>query len=210
MIEIREIENVSRDQLDLIAQAHRRAFPDFFLTQLGEPFLRVLYTGYVKDQKSGLIVAECDGRLVGFLAYSNDYAAFFKMLVRCYLLQFGWYSFLAVVRHPSFVGRLLRAFHKSDEVQRKERYVELASICCVPEAGRTGIGTLLIQHLKDMTDFSKYAYISLETDAENNEAANRFYRKNGFTAVRQYKTNEGRLMNEYRYSPEVRNETNVS
>ena len=202
MIEIREIKSASGDQLSLIAHTHSKAFPAFFLTQLGEPFLRILYTGYVEDPNSGLIIAERDGSLVGFLAYSCDYAAFFRMLIRRHLLQFGWYSLLAVIRHPSFAGRLLRAFRKSDEVKRTERYVELSSICSVPEAGRTGVGSALIQRLKDMTDFTKYAYISLETDAENNEAANRFYQKNGFTMVRQYKTPEGRLMNEYRYPME--------
>ena len=50
-----------------------------------------------------------------------------------------------------------------------------------------------------MTDFEKNVYITLETDAENNEAANVFYRKNGFVQAREYVTREGRRMIEYRY-----------
>ena len=48
-------------------------------------------------------------------------------------------------------------------------------------------------------DFAKYAYITLETDAVDNEEVNRFYQKNGFTLARTYETREGRKMNEYRY-----------
>ena len=50
-----------------------------------------------------------------------------------------------------------------------------------------------------MVDFNNYAYINLETDAENNDAVNRFYVKNGFELARSYFSPEGREMNEYRF-----------
>ena len=65
--------------------------------------------------------------------------------------------------------------------------------------GKQGIGSKLIGHLKGMVDFNKYAYINLETDAENNDAVNRFYVKNGFELARSYFSPEGREMNEYRF-----------
>ena len=57
----------------------------------------------------------------------------------------------------------------------------------------------LYDALKERVDFSEFAYITLETDAVDNEAANKFYVKNGFTLEREYETREGRKMNEYRY-----------
>lgn len=77
--------------------------------------------------------------------------------------------------------------------------MELASICVNPKIGRHGVGSLLIQHLKDITDFTSYTYINLETDACNNDAVNHFYVRNGFELAREYVTAEGRKMNEYRY-----------
>ena len=88
------------------------------------------------------------------------------------------------------------------EEPKTEKYVELASICTDPRCEGKGIGTELINHLKIITNFEEYAYINLETDAENNEKANIFYEKNGFKLVRQYTTAEGRVMNEYRFCPE--------
>jgi ribosomal protein S18 acetylase RimI-like enzyme len=77
--------------------------------------------------------------------------------------------------------------------------MEITSIGVSPEAKNRGLGSALIEDLKKRVDFSQCAYITLETDAVNNEAANAFYQKNGFTLARSYETHEGRKMNEYRW-----------
>ena len=201
MMDIREITAGDRQLIDTIARLHQKAFPSFFLTQLGLMFLRTLYKGYLDDEASGIIVAEETGTIKGFIAYSNDYPRFYRGLIKHKIIQFAWCSFLAVIRHPSFAKRLFGAFKKSESVEKTERYVELASICTDPAAEGQGIGTALIDHLKSVVDFDEYAYINLETDAENNEKANRFYLKNGFQKEREYITAEGRKMIEYRYRP---------
>ncbi len=199
MIEIKELNQKSPETIKEIALLHKKAFPHFFLTQLGTGFLRTLYTGYMEDDDSGIIVAEECGRIEGFIAYSNDYPRFYKGLIKNHLIRFAICSLGAAIRHPSFIKRLLGAFKKSDSVVKEENYVELASICVNPSIENKGVGTQLIDYLKKMVDFNKFAYINLETDADGNDGANRFYRKNGFELVRQYFTTEGRRMNEYRY-----------
>ena len=77
--------------------------------------------------------------------------------------------------------------------------MELSSICVDPKFGNKGIGSKLIDKLKEITDFSDYMYINLETDACDNDSVNKFYIKNGFKLARSYVTKEGRKMNEYRY-----------
>lgn len=202
-IQIRQLENASKDELHRIASLHIRAFPSFFLTQLGHSFLYTLYYGYAEDPNSGIVIAEYKNRIIGFIAYSNEYSAFYKRLIKKHLLQFAVCSVSAALQHPSYIKRLLGAFKKSDDVVKEERYVELASICVNPKVGSRGVGSMLIQHLKDIVDFDIYSYINLETDAENNEKANRFYQKNGFVLARTYATAEGRMMNEYRFSPDI-------
>lgn len=199
MLEIKEIQTLNSEYIKAIAKLHRRAFPTFFLTQLGVPFLKTLYIGYMEDKNSGIIVAEDDGKLVGFIAYSNDYSGFYKGLIKNHLIKFGLCSIGAAIRHPSFVKRLLGAFKKSELVVKAERYVELASICVDPMIESKGVGSMLVEYLKGIIDFSTYAYINLETDAEDNESVNKFYLKNGFRLERTFLTAEGRKMNEYRY-----------
>lgn len=199
MVSIYVLDKTDANYIQKISKLHMAAFPDFFLTQLGLPFLKTLYKGYMEDDNSGIIVAEINGKLAGFIAYSNEYSKFYKGLLKRRLIQFAFCSLLAVIRHPSFFKRLLGAFRKSDDVKREESYVELASICVKPKAEGRGIGSKLIDKLKGLTDFTMYEYINLETDACDNDAVNKFYMKNGFQLARNYVTAEGRKMNEYRY-----------
>lgn len=198
---IKELKKNNPVYMKNIVELHRKAFPSFFLTQLGASFLQTLYSGYMEDQESGIIVAEEDGKLVGFLAYSKNYPQFYKGLIRNHILKFAFCSLGAAIRHPSFIKRLFGAFKKSESVKKEDKYVELASICVDPSIESKGIGSALIDYLKSIVDFDSYAYINLETDAEENEGANRFYQKNGFVLFRQFVTGEGRKMNEYRYVP---------
>lgn len=201
MAEIHELETASSEYIKAIAELHKKAFPSFFLTQLGVPFLRTLYSGYMEDKDSGIIAAEEEGKLVGFIAYSNDYPRFYKGLIKHHLIKFAFCSIGAAIRHPSFIKRLLGAFKKSESVVKTESYVELASICVDPVIESKGVGSALIDYLKGIVDFNKYAYINLETDANGNDGVNRFYVKNGFKLEREFSTAEGRRMNEYRFAP---------
>lgn len=200
MIFVSNLENKSL--IPDIAALHKKAFKGFFLTKLGVPFLKTLYTGFFEDDKSGILIAKDKDKLIGFLAYSKDYPRFFKQLIKKHIIRFAVCSVGAAIKHPSFIKRILGAFKKSDEVKKDDNYVELASICVDPDCESQGIGTALIDELKSIINFNRFAYISLETDAENNDIVNKFYVKNGFALKRTYKTGEGRLMNEYTYCPE--------
>lgn len=202
MVSIHVLNKADGNYITKISKLHMAAFPNFFLSQLGLPFLKTLYRGYMEDENSGIIVAEINGKLAGFIAYSNEYSEFYKGLLKRRLIQFAFCSLLAVIKHPFFFKRLLGAFKKSDDAKKEEAYVELASICVNPKNEGKGIGSRLIDKLKEITDFTIYEYINLETDACDNEAVNKFYMKNGFQLARSYVTAEGRKMNEYRYYEE--------
>lgn len=201
MVSIKELHSADKITIRAIAKLHKKAFPSFFLTQLGIPFLITLYSGYMEDEDSGIIVAENKGRIIGFIAYSNDYSRFYKGLIKKHLIKFAFCSLGAAIRHPSFIKRLLGAFKKSASVVKEDKYVELSSICVDPRIESRGLGSKLIDYLKGIVDFKTYAYINLETDADDNEGANHFYVKNGFKLARTFTTAEGRKMNEYRYNP---------
>ncbi len=199
MMEIREINVKEKQIIKEVVQIHLDTFDGFFLTFMGRGFLKCLYKSYCQYKESGVLVAFEGDDPVGFLAYSGDYSGLYKFLIKRKLIPFAWYSLGALLRKPKVFIRLLRAFLKPDDVERNEKYVELASIGVKPNSKSKGVGTSLIIELKNRVDFKSYSYISLETDAENNEVANRFYLKNEFKLERTYVTREGRRMNEYRY-----------
>lgn len=200
MVTIREVLPKEKKIINQVIEIHIKTFTGFFLTFMGKGFLKQMYRSYCKHAKSGLLVAFEKDKAIGFLAYSNNLSGLYRYMLKTKLVSFAWYSLCAFIRKPKVFTRLVRAFLKPSETKRDEKYVELASIGVSPESKSKGVGSALISKLKQITDFNIYKYITLETDAVNNEIANNFYKKNGFELYREYKTHEGRKMNEYRIS----------
>lgn len=199
-ITIRKVNNIEKSVISQIVNIHLATFQGFFLTFMGRGFLRQMYTAYTKHTKSNILIAEEGSKVVGFLAYSENMSELYKFMIKHQLIPFGWYSFGAFLRKPKVFMRLIRAFLKPSESKRNEKYIELASLGVHPDAKAKGTGSRLIEVLKEETDFKTFEYITLETDAIDNESVNRFYVKNGFCIAREYETHEGRKMYEYRYS----------
>lgn len=199
-ITIRKIEKKEKAIIKEIAMIHVQTFEGFFLTFMGKGFLKTMYQTYCRHEPSNLLGAfDRNGRIIGFLAYSKDMSGLYKYMIKYSLISFAWYSLGAFFRKPKVFVRLVRAFLKPTEAKREEKYIELSSIGVAPTAKSRGIGSQLINSLKELEHSSDCQYISLETDADNNESANAFYVKNGFKLERTYFTRENRKMNEYRY-----------
>ena len=204
MIQVRHISKTDKETIDDIVRIHLDTFQGFFLTFMGRSFLKLMYRSYIEYGSSDILVAFEDGKPIGFLAYSGDLSGLYKYMIKKRLIPFAWYSLGAFFRKPNVFIRLVRAFLKPGESKRTEKYVELASIGVDPNLKSKGIGSQLIDSLKAQVDFNEYAYITLETDSENNEGANHFYQKNGFVFEREFETYEGRKMIEYRFAGEKR------
>ncbi len=196
---ITKVEKNDKEKIKQIVEIHLSTFQGFFLTFMGRGFLRKMYQSYVKHKDSDIFIAVEEGKIVGFLAYSSNLSGLYKYMIKHKLIPFMWYSIGAFFRKPKVFMRLIRAFLRPSESKREEKYVELSSIGVSPDMKSRGVGSLLIDALKAEVDFSLYEYITLETDAVDNEGANYFYQKNGFALVRTYETREKRKMNEYRY-----------
>ena len=199
MINIREVKYDEKKLINDIVTIHLNTFTGFFLTFMGRGFLNQMYTSYCDYEEAGLLVAEEDGKAIGFLAYSSNFSGLYKFMIKTRLIRFGWYSIGAFFRRPTAFMHIISAFLKPGEAKREEKYVELSSIGVDPNIKSKGIGSLLIDSLKRKVDFTKFAYINLETDAVDNEGAIHFYEKNGFVRERMFETDEGRKMYEYRF-----------
>lgn len=198
-MEIRKISCCEKNVIACVVDIHIKTFTGFFLTFMGKGFLKQMYTSYCMHEKSELIGAFEEDVPIGFCAYSANMSGLYKFMIKKKLIPFAWYSLGAFIRKPGVFMRLLRAFLKPSESERTEEYVELASIGVAPDIKNKGMGTNLIEYVKNHVDFSKISYIALETDAVDNDNVNAFYVKNGFKLERTYNTREGRKMNEYRY-----------
>lgn len=199
-MQIRKVTKTEKEVIDAVVSIHLATFEGFFLTFMGRGFLRQMYRSYCDYPAAGLLAAfDETGKTVGFLAYAGDMSGLYLYMIKKRLPAFAWYSLGAFFRRPKIFMRLIRAVLKPGEMKREESYIELSSIGVDPSCKSRGIGSQLIDELKKRVDLNHYVYITLETDAENNDAVNIFYRKNGFVLARSYETHEGRKMNEYHY-----------
>lgn len=199
MILVKEVKPEENRVIDEVVSIHLETFTGFFLSFMGRGFLKQMYRSYCEHQQSKLLMAEENGEFLGFVAYSSDFSGLYKFMIKNRLPYFAWYSIGAFFRRPSAFLHIISAFLKPGEAKREESYVELSSIGVSPKYKSKGVGSLLISELKKRVDFNKFAYITLETDAVNNEPAIQFYQKNAFVKQRLYKTSEGREMLEFRY-----------
>lgn len=196
------VKEANPEKLNAIVDMHIATFSGFFLTFMGPGFLKCLYHAFLTHDSSELLIAENEeGKLLGFVAFSNDLSALYRYLLKRSLIPLGWYSLLALLRRPSIFFRLLRGLSQPQQSERTERFAELSSIGVSPQHKKLGIGSKLIEEVKGRIDFSSITYLKLETDADNNADVNAFYLRNGFTLHHFYTTPEGRKMNEYRYTP---------
>lgn len=210
-MQIRSIYNSEKginEIINNIVSIHLDAFQGFFLTFMGGDFLALMYRSYVEHNNSGVLVAFENEKPIGFLAYSGDLSDLYKYMIKKRFIPFAWCSFRAFFRKPTIFMRLIRALLKPREAKRAEKYVELASIGVASNTKSRGVGSQLIDALKSTVDFNEYSYITLETDAVNNDGVNHFYQKNGFVVEREYETTEGRKMFEYRLNRNQEEVTN--
>ncbi|MEE0957811.1 MAG: GNAT family N-acetyltransferase [Ruminococcus sp.] len=198
-ITIRKIEPDEKDALNTVVDLHLLTFKGFFLSSMDRGFLYCMYRSMCEFEDSTVLMAFDGDRPIGFIAYVTNISNLYKYMIQRHLLTFGWHSFLAFLRKPSICAKLFRALKMPSTTKRNVRTVKLSSIGVDPEYRKHGVGSKLITEMKNNTDFDIIDYITLETDAVDNDHANAFYKKNEFRFSYQFVTPEGRAMNVYHY-----------
>lgn len=193
------IRNMLISDLKVIVQIHIKAFPEFFLTFMGEKFLLALYKNFILNKFSICIVVEKDSLIKGFAVGNLKPVDLFRkmLLKRGYI--FLWHSFKTLFRDPVKVTK--RIFYAlSYRGECPEGYSNpalLSSIGVDPSEGSRGIGSHLIRAFC-WEAFSKGSdVVYLTTDKYKNDPVNNFYIKNGFQLLDSIEQNKDRILNRY-------------
>ncbi len=185
------------DDLAQVVQVHLESFPGFFLTCLGQDFLRLLYQSIQRDSQGIVLVASCNGKIEGFVAGVEQQSGFYRRLIERDTWRFALASARALLRNPAITPRLLRALQRPAEVQHASAQACLMSIAVRPAAEGKGIGRQLVGAFCRALAERGVPAVCLTTDRDKNERVNRFYQKLGFELGTPFTTPEGRAMNEY-------------
>lgn len=169
------------EDLEKIVSIHLKAFKGFFLTQLGDSFLRLYYSSFLQSPKGVILCALIDNDIVGFSACSTISRGFNLSLVLSRPFGFLWEGIKAFVVLPKSVVRLLLNFSKREKsMDDSGMYAELYSLAVIPALQNQGIGgKLLAATEKQISVYNQQ--ISLTTDFYDNDGVIGFYHNLGYS-----------------------------
>lgn len=182
-----QIKDATYKDVDSIVVIHQQAFPDFFLTTLGEDFLRLYYNCMCKSNGAVTLCAVEDGKVVGFSTTALKSAGFNTRLIKKDLLKFTGESLKLLFTKPMSLIRLVKNLTKKGAmVDDNGDYAELYSIGVSPICQGKGLGSLLLTETEIKVRQSGEARLSLTTDKNNNESAVAFYQRNGYRILYEF------------------------
>jgi ribosomal protein S18 acetylase RimI-like enzyme len=180
-------------------EVHKVAFPDSFLTILGDRFLDELYRGFLQDESSIYLVAEEDGRQLGVVVGTIEPRGFFKRLLIRRGFMFLCAGLAGLLRNPVRVGQrfLFALVYRGEAPPGLDGAALLSSIGVVPTCGGRGLGALLVERFCQQATSRGSPSVYLLTDSGANDGANRFYLKCGFSLDSRIERQNNRIMNRY-------------
>lgn len=185
--------------IDAVINVHLAAFPGFFLTSLGRKFLSEMYRGFLMHPSGIFLVAEDEGKVIGFAAGTSEPTSFFTELRRRRFLSFLFCAFPALLRNPKAVlQRLIKAvFYRGDKPAGLEGGALLSSIGVYPDVLGKSVGQKLLNGFEREALLRGQNFVYLTTDEVGNNRVNAFYKKNGYFVESSFSQHAGRTMLRY-------------
>lgn len=179
-----------------IVKIHQEAFKDFFLTSLGEDFLKLYYSTFINSKDGVVYCAKKRDTVVGFSATSYVSHGFNSKLIKGNLFRYGLMALKLLFSQPKSVLRLVKNMNKESNdasINDNGEYAELYSIAVGPECQGEGVGRFLLTVTEE--DVREHnSEISLTTDYYNNDKAISFYKALGYHEFYDFVTYPNRRM----------------
>lgn len=166
-----------------VARIHLEAFEGFFLSQLGYGFLCVMYRVFLVNTAGVFVVQESNnGQVTGFAVGALSTGQKDRWLALRYMPHFLWASLPAIFRHPrTIVTRLIaRFFETGSSFNVPNDAAVLRSIGVLTSERGSGAAGDLLGAFEQMALRQGAAHVYLTTDQDNNERAQKFYKRHGY------------------------------
>jgi GNAT superfamily N-acetyltransferase len=166
-----------------VARIHLEAFEGFFLSELGYSFLCVMYRTFLLNTACIFVVRESKyGQVTGFAVGALSSGQKDRWLALRFMPQFLWAALPAIFRRPrTIVTRLAARFFKtgaSFDVPNHAALLRSIGVLTSERGGGAGDG--LLAAFEHMAIRQGATHVYLTTDQDNNERAQKFYKRHGY------------------------------
>lgn len=182
--------------LDEIVTVHKSAFPRSFLGDVGPAFLKMLYESFILEKDGVLLVAQDGSRVTAFLAGARSPEKFFREMRKKKGIKMGLAAIPSIVRHPvRLVHRLIVALrYRGDQADNIRGFWLLSSLGVAAACSGKGFGSKMVAHYCSIAHSEGALGVYLLTDGDANDAALRFYERQGFVVHKVMSRHHGRKM----------------
>lgn len=167
-----------------VARVHLEAFEGFFLSELGYRFLCVMYRAFLVNPAGVFVVHESkDGQVTGFAVGALSSGPKDRWLAWRFMPHFLWAVLPAIFRHPrTIVTRLgARFFDTGSSFNVPDDAAMLRSIGVLTSERGGGAAAGLLVAFEQMALRQGATHVYLTTDQDNNERAQKFYKRHGYS-----------------------------
>jgi GNAT superfamily N-acetyltransferase len=190
------IKLTSINLLDVV-EIHKEAFPNFFLTELGDKLLYVFYSSLLKETTT---IAWCfaeENKVVGFFVATTRPSGLYRKIFLKNFFSFSFRLMLVFLKKPKYLKKMIISYSTQINHRIPVTFTaSLLSICVHPNFAGKKIGKRLLEKLEiELKKTNELGYY-LTTDNENNSATNQFYLINGFELLTVFRQGN-RIMNLY-------------
>jgi GNAT superfamily N-acetyltransferase len=180
-----------------LANLHIRAFPNFFLTTLGERFLKTFYESILNSSEGFGVALFEEDCLLGFAIGTEQTHGFYRDLVSQNGLNLFFSSLFSLVRNPMKIIRIIKNLKGGNNSYQLNEGGWLLSICTNPEHWGKGISAVVLKSFEEEATKRSLKKIWLTTDFGENERANSFYLKMNYNLFMTFVNSNKRHMNLY-------------
>jgi len=189
------INNVDSSYCKAIVEIHKSAFRDFFLTSLGDDFLKTYYSAVIKCKEALTVCTiDVDKSVTGFAVGTISSKGFHKRLILQNCFSFVSSFIKILIMKPSSIIRLIKNLDKISSKGDDGNYAELLSIGVSGNFQGQGIGQILITAFENEVKEKNGYILALTTDKYDNDKTINFYEKSGYTLLYEFTSYPHRLM----------------
>lgn len=176
---------LKQDDIPRVARFHSSYIPYSTFAQLGIPFLKTLYQGFLGSDYGFVYTCWEGEEMQGFIAGATDSQRLLRSLFRRHLLFLLQISLKALFRHPRLLSSLFQTFHYPRRTDLPQTKAELLFIAVKPESRRRGIGNRLI--LKSLQELKRRGIDGVKVSVERkNQGTINLLKKMHFSQERKF------------------------